>query len=339
MKCQTCRTELEPGLIVCPKCGNDPNVTQASGGVSEAELKVLAKKVRNKLVIDIFAWLGFISLVYAFSLYQVYTSVTKRISDKIEQRISDEFEQPRIIKTVESVASDDAKIILRDEVQPSINSFQATIDKRMADFDVFLKTQRESVDSDIKSLRLELAKVQKRANIMALGDKAIGEGDVEAYRALDRMAADESLMGDDKAVVEAELFRVVGAFGIFSPTRVTNIHLIASVINPKKTKEEELTADEVYPFLAKEVGPLGRAKIGDFLQTKARVGSFKIADAIATDLAKENNLEAFRYLGEAFCHVTGYDNVGHLDCRELLDWWKENRDAFKKKDPEMAEKH
>jgi len=169
-----------------------------------------------------------------------------------------------------------------------------------------------------------------------LADVAISQGDVEAYRKLERITT--SLESDEaRNAALAELFRVYQAYSIFSGvSRTAGIQLNVPAINSHKSKEEELDVDELVPML-EEAEPLARAKVAQLISKKGpKLKSFKTSEAVYKALKKETHLEAYKVLGGLLAQVTGQEAGGKLDKREIIDWYEKNRDRLRKEDSDVT---
>jgi hypothetical protein len=335
MKCRACGAKVDRGLVVCPECHGDPMV--AANELSPAQLDVVAKKVGRKLLKVFLSLAGVVTLFLGGSLWEAYRGATRKLEGLLVDQIRLEFEAPKIKSAMESVAKDEAAVLLRAEVHPAVTSFKAElgilgkdINSRLSEFDSFLKSQQDAIAKSVEAQRVELKKLQDRNDITALADKAIADGDVEAYRKLESLAEGAASSLDSAAL--AELFRVYHAYSPFAPTRWPGLKLNPTAFDAKKTKEEDLDAQDLYSVLLKVQQPEARARIATLLSEKGKVGSFATAQAIVRSLKNETHLEVIKRMRGAFTRVAGYNEPGKLDARELLVWWNENEDSLRKKD-------
>ena len=229
--------------------------------------------------------------------------------EALEIEIAEQFKKENVQKTMEAAAGKEAAALLQKSVEPSIKDFQQRLDtsredleKRFTQFNKVITKNEEKSSANVESLRTELARLQKRNDLTALADKAISEGDVEAYRQLERMVG--MAKGDESNAAISELVRVFQTYSIFSGvSRTGGVHLNASEINPAKNKEEQLEIDDLLPLLRID-NPLGRAKVAELIAKKAKRGSYKTEEVIAEALKRETHLEAFRQLAIAFRSTT-----------------------------------
>jgi hypothetical protein len=216
----------------------------------------------------------------------------------LEVEIAEQFKKENVQKTMETAAAKEAAALLKRSVEPSIKDFQQRLDtsrddldKRFTQFNEVIAKNEEKSSANVESLRTELIRLQKRNDVTALADKAISEGDVEAYRRLEKTA--EIAKGEESNAALSELVRVFQTYSVFSGvSRTGGVHLHPSEINAAKNKEEELEVDDLLPLLQID-NPLGRAKVAELVAKKAKRGSYKTAEAIAEALQRETHLEAF----------------------------------------------
>jgi phage shock protein A len=294
--------------------------------------------IRNQLLVGTLAFITVISGVTGLSLW----GIKVRLERRLETLVADQFKNENVQKTVERAASTEASDLLAKSVEPNIKSFQSKIDdvttrvdRRSQEVDEMAKRTKKAA-ADIESLRGELARLKERNDLSALADVAISQGDVEAYRKLERMTG--SLEKDEaRNAALSELFRVYQAYSIFSGvSRTARIELNVPTINSHKSKEEELEVNELLPLLS-EPDPLTRAKVGQLISKKGpKLRSFTTSEAVYEVLKKETHLEAFKVLGAVLAQVTGHEADGKLDKREIINWYEKNRDQLRKEDSDVT---
>lgn len=262
--------------------------------------------------------------------------------EAIEAEIAEELKKENFQKTMELTASKEAAALLAKSVEPSIKNFQQKLDTSHADLDVALKKFNEVIQkneeksaSNVENLRIELTRLQEGNNLTALANKAISEGNVEAYRRLETLMV-KTPQGEERNAVISELFRVFQAYSVFSGvSRTSGVHLRVSEINRKKSKEDELDTEDLLPLL-KEDQPLVRVKAAELISKRAKRGSYKTAEKIVEALKLETHLEVFKALDLAFQTAAGREPGGKLDKVELLQWWEENKERLTKEDTDAT---
>lgn len=247
----------------------------------------------------------------------------------VENDVKLQLEAENYRMLVRKVATEKASEILDKAVSPAVAEFNSVIDRRLTEFDSYLKTQREEIDWNVKKIKSELAILERRAELFELADKAIADGDVEAYRRIVILAESDSKPLEPAAL--AELFRVVGAYSIGAPRRWMSVHLEPTKVDPAATREEDLAATALLQALNIASQPEARGRIADLLNSKISPQSTEHAAALVDAIKKETHLEVIRRLKLVFSKITGYKDEGyHLDARELLDWWEHNRQQMQK---------
>jgi hypothetical protein len=278
----------------------------------------------SSLIVVIFTVLGWGVLNYInYKTSQYYSSADLKLKDA-QQQISDqialEFKTAAIQKTIQDTAAAQANILLEQSVRPTIETFNSKV---------------SSASKDLDSLKAQLSELKKYNAMEALADRAIGDGDVDAYRKLDGIASDAKADKSTHVLALVGLFRVYEAYSLFAPSRVLP-DLIVSKINPKKHNENELEANELLPLLTMD-NALGRAKVASLLVAKAGVGSYKTAQAVAAAIKSETDLEAIRYLNAVYQRVTGFSSQ-KLDGKDILDDWEKNKSSYQSKDADLLKK-
>ena len=72
-----------------------------------------------------------IGVIFGFTIWQMYSNATKKIEKIIVARVTKEFEEPAIKAIVQKVAENQAAQILKDEVLPYIENFQADVNAEL----------------------------------------------------------------------------------------------------------------------------------------------------------------------------------------------------------------
>ena len=154
---------------------------------------VFKLKVMWPIGITLISVLGIITAFFGFStkneikteLEGVKTIAVQQIGTAqaaIAAQITKEFREEKIQATIAKAASDQSAILLSESVQPSIDKFNQRVEERLGNFDASLMAQREAATRDMESLRTELTRLKARNEIVALGDRAIAQASVDAYR-------------------------------------------------------------------------------------------------------------------------------------------------------------
>ena len=212
--------------------------------------------------------------------------------------------------------------MIAEHVEPAAK----TVATRLQSFEKFLDERKMQYDSDLAAFRAELDTLKKRNALTHLADRAIGDGSLDDYESLLRMLQEE-VDPDLKAAANAEVYRVMDAYGLLSPPRVMTVTLNASAINPKRKNESELTGEELVVALSARES-LGRARAAFLLESHSP--TFHLAESVKDALENEKHLEALRYEKRAFSHFTGFNAGDAIDASKELKWWPENVDRLRK---------
>jgi hypothetical protein len=258
--------------------------------------------------------------------YQEIAQTKKAVEDEIKAQL----QTKSVTEIINKSASEQAKLIINNALNPSISEFQSKFDKSSVDLNDKISQTSKAAEESLHKFDVQLKLLTTRNEITALADRAISDGDIEAYRKLNKLASSSDSSISSPATTE--LFAVFDAYSIFSPSRIKNIKYDAKLFNPQKTKQEDLSLEDIMPQWEHLKQPLGRAKLAQLMSAKVRRGSYSTAKFLAEAIKAETHLEVLRYLGVAFQRVTGHKEGGGLDQRELLEWWERNETNFKKTD-------
>lgn len=241
---------------------------------------------------------------------------------KIQTEIKERLDDKNVSATLQEIVGNESKALLAETVDPSIKKFETRLNLATAEAEKQLSAVRESF---AKQLNDEIQTLKERNRITALADKAISQGDVEAYRELEKMAKD-----NDAAM--SELLGVFNAFSIFSAKRNWGVGLVPSAFNSKKTKEEELEPEEIFPLFFGFESFKGRVRAMELMIPKFRRGSYSQIAFLEEAVRRETNLYALHEMQKAVPRLIGNETWGSMDGRDFLKWVEENRERLKKED-------
>jgi len=165
--CKSCGAQIEDSrLVICPDCRAPltKEVETPSMLTSEQEARLLRSVWRRllKYTVGGLSILTIISIiVLIWSLIKLHNSALGRLEDSLVNRIKKEFEQPRIAETVNKVASDEAREILRQQVDPELKRFHDEISTSLKEI---VETKER-----ILALERELARIAELAKPPRLG--------------------------------------------------------------------------------------------------------------------------------------------------------------------------
>ena len=127
------------------------------------------------------------------------------------------------VRVVALSAETAAAKVISDQMQPE----EAKVTAQLHSFESFLDERKAQYDADLSAFRAELDALKKRNELTRLADRAIGEGSLTEYQRLLRISR-EQLDPNLQAAGDAEVFRVVSAYGDLSPSRVNAVSINAS---------------------------------------------------------------------------------------------------------------
>src|SRR5205085_8531955 len=108
-----------------------------------------------------------------------------------------------------------------------------------------------------------------------------------------------------------------------------DVKLDASAVNDAKTREEDLTVDDLLHVLSNS-DPKARARAAQLIGERAERGTFTAADRLAEALRNEPHLEVIRRLRGALAKIVGHRESDSLDGLRLLAWWDANKEAMRR---------
>ncbi|MGC2424310.1 MAG: HEAT repeat domain-containing protein [Nitrospirota bacterium] len=252
-----------------------------------------------------------VALVQAFTSYeQLQESKHKRIeaeevlknattiSKRAEKRASLAF-------STASTSSSKAMFVNKqlDVSNARINKTEKGFVKRFGD----IQGNIQNVKNDLSS-QLEI--LTKRNYLTALADKAISEGDRNAYYKLLEIYYKKS----DQAAA-AEIFKIKAFYGSLS--RI-----------PEHEEYDKKTTESLIEDLQKNSGWRMRGRAAEALGNRKEK---RVLEALIKSIENEPNLNVYRSSCDSFSTLTGYPYEDVLDDESLImDWWSKNKDRVEK---------
>jgi len=317
------------------KLGILPQPLAASRQLSDVEFRAITGELEKNLAANsgfrwtIFWRLALTLIALGVALLGLLGITIKQMADgeiteqkkKIDKEIVDKFKDENIKNTIQDAASTQASMLLGKIVQPTIDRF-----------DQHLKDQQKTADDAISKFQGEIAKLEKRNEDLVLGDKAIGGGDVIAFRRLRALTSDPS--DDVSGAANAEYIQVLQVYG---PLGITWRGLTLSVTNGpdgKARTENDLGEADLLAAIGSPDAKV-RFKVAQLLQNKGKAKSYSTAKTIETAIEKETNLLVMREMRSAFKHVVpDFTDQGSLDGQDVVEWWKIHEADVQKADAE-----
>jgi DNA-binding transcriptional regulator GbsR (MarR family) len=151
--------------------------------LSQAQIDLFADRLPGPVTRRIFkngwSWLGFAGLLLALCGLS-YPAIRYELNKLVSEQIAKRFAEPRIRETFQEVAEKQASEMLRNEIQPAV--------ERVLDN---LQNEYQAVSEEVSRLRIQ-------NNLHMLGDRAISQGDREAFKEITRIAQTETEMNSLK---------------------------------------------------------------------------------------------------------------------------------------------
>ncbi len=193
--CPVCGArESDELLVACPNCGasyDDESLIISRPELDALEIRVL-KKLTRKVSRFVFGGFSVMTVVAVATLLFQFRSLwwagVQRLQKTLNDRIAEEFQTKRIRDTVSDVADKEAKVLLRESLQPQIDNAVAETKSAVQSFSKFLDTLRKQNQSSFDALNSELVTIKDRDRLMQLSDDAVNAGDRPALEELERIA-------------------------------------------------------------------------------------------------------------------------------------------------------
>jgi hypothetical protein len=302
----------------------------------------IVQAVYAKLFKHFLLFLALLTGITGLSLWGIKNSLEGIITD----RISRQFEEPRIKKSLEDVAKNQANIIITKEVQPSVDKIKVETNQSIEEYHKYIDEFKNNSQNEYKALTNEIDGIKKeialfkkfmagtktdytkelenvsqqvkildeRNKLTMLGDKAIAWGDSKALEDLELYSKQHPTGELDKAVT-AEILRVKS---FYAGSRVAGRDI--EVIFPDGNKYTNGAIPTNILLLGLDDPDWAiRTKSAEML---AYHKEKKVPDALLKTMANDPRLDTRKAALDAFEKINGYRKVDILDNAPARDWWK-----------------
>lgn len=134
-KCKSCAALIDSGLILCPNC--------------------VAKQVKKEIRNSIIFWMSIISLVFGIGLFQAYYHATKFMEKLLIERISLKFEDPHLSEMVHTVAKNEAKHLLQEQITPEVAKFKKETEESVTETKQLIQSAQSNLNDLTTIIELE----------------------------------------------------------------------------------------------------------------------------------------------------------------------------------------
>lgn len=198
-------------------------------------------------------------------------------------------------------------------------------ERQIADLENQLKEMSKRLSVTPKDAWNELEFLGSRNQLVALGDRSIHSADRAALEKLQEMAT-SSPEERIRTGALAEILRVKTAYqmGLRSSSHTLPVGQLFPAL--KGRGEMELTTDQLIKVMHTQDRPDYRVKAA-YLLADRRGG--KAADALASSVASDTDLDVVREAAMTFCEMTGYRTSDLFDSQSLMEWWQTNSTRVK----------
>ena len=256
--------------------------------------------------------------VTGLSLY----GIKKRVERKVEALILEQFQEPRIKNIMKSVAKNQAKEIIENNLNPEIAKANLSITKKTNLFNKDITQLKSNYDSQLKALKTEVDYIKQRNTLLKLGDLAIATGDAFSFDKLNDLITDKNETNDEfKTIARSEVFRIKSHFALM--TRIKGVD--PRWEDPKTKKYVEIN-DIPTEILIKGLNDSkqwqNRAKLAEYLQHRKEKG---VPDALLRAIKKDLHLEVREKAMKSFERVTGFESLDVFNHGPAKVWWNKNK--------------
>jgi hypothetical protein len=323
-------------LIACEKCGtpfSEPTATAGLNLTPEQE-NALLKRLFRRTAYYIFGGLSLMTAIgviqLALSFGTLYRAGVKKVEDLLVDRVNQEFETERVKKTITEVAQDQAKYVLRAEIDPQVEQFKRDSEKKIASFEGYLNEMRNQYAAQYQTLAREVTRLKERNEILKLADDAIITGSREALNELQKVmngGSDENRRAARAAIFQVKEFYLMGSRSSDFKLVIRKLSLVDGFMDVSPDSDDKYETRDLMAELSSNQNWRTRAKCAQILGGRKLQG---VPEALLDSMGSDDNLEVVRDAVRAFEGLTGFRSPDIFGYQQCKDWWKENGSEFSK---------
>jgi len=296
-------------------------------------LKTQQKNIVSEIKTDIKKWgkkyigitIGSFSLLTIYAIFQITNIVIDKSEKFITNTITQKFAEPKIIKTFNEVAENQAQKIIFNNLKPAIQKATTTVNQKIKSFERDLGKFKKKYDSELKKLAKEVEYFKNRNVVLKLSDQALATGNAAPFEELKNIF-NTSTDEDIKMIALSEIFRVKCHFATM--TRIKGIDIKVTTQTGKKFKENEIPTEILIQKLKTEEVWQFRAKMAELLRSRKEK---QVPEALLDAIKNDKKLEIRKRAMDSFQSVTGFTSNDVFEYEPAQKWWKQNKTNIEKK--------
>ncbi|MFA5090294.1 MAG: HEAT repeat domain-containing protein [Candidatus Omnitrophota bacterium] len=298
--------------------------------LSEEDKQKISDSIKKDIKKDVIKWYikWFIVVIPAvvglmgvylgiqISVPDIYRKVNKSVTDLITKN----FAEPKIAKTLNEVAENQAQEIIKNNLNPAIKQATSDIKVKIGSFETILKNFKDKYDSELEKLVKEVDYIKNRNNVLKLGDETIATGDAASFEKLDNIYKSSS-DNDIKMTALSEIFRIKSHFATM--TRIKGVEIkYTDDKSGKEFTEKDIPTGVLIQGL-KEAQPWQyRARIAELLKEKKEK---QVPEALLNALRNDDNLEVRKKAMDSFEAITNFKSRDVFNYDSAKEWWEKNK--------------
>ncbi len=240
--------------------------------VTKAQQKEIEMVVSSILWRKFQAFGAIFAIFFGGGMWGIY-SQTERI---VINRVTEQFNEPRIQEILQGVASNEAKSIIENTLNPEVakmNELIAASRKELESEIAEVKQETKYFKDYIEGTKLSFSKeyatladqvnfLKQRNILTSLADEAISQGIASPYEELQVLPVGEQLQNAKLS----EVLRVKNYYATM--TRIEGVSIVASEPDGRKTKDDEISTQILLKDLANNESWQIRARAAQLLKNR-----------------------------------------------------------------------
>lgn len=287
--------------------------------VTKAEEKEIEKIVNSKLLTYFIIFLAIITGVWGFTVWGIYT----KVKDDTQKFIASQFDEPKIKATLEVVATNEAKDLIQNTINPEISKQVSNIKNETEGFKKYIHEIKSNYSKQLDELSIQINFLKQRDELTSLADEAISFGKSETFEKLENYPVAKNL----ETAKLAEILRVKDFYATTSRVKGLSIVNKDDKTGQETTDNAISTANLIKDLFGTNNSDI-RTKIVELLGTRKQKGVPEVLlKAAETDPildVRKTAIVSFENISSGFIDndVFGY--------QEAQAWWDKNKSEKEK---------
>ncbi len=296
--------------------------------LNKAEKQEIEIIVSNILKKKVFFYCSLAVLIFGGSMYGIYLEIRKIIIEKVVEQ----FNEPKIQEILQEVASNEAKNIIENRLNPEISRSNRLITENRSQleseirevkketeyFRDYLEGKKLSFSKEFDTLKEQVDFLKQRNMLTSLADEAISSGSSRAFEELKKIQVAREL----ENAKSSELSRIYNFYAVM--TRIEGVSIAATDPNGTRAVDKEISTDVLLNDLVNHSDWQIRAKAAELLKDRKEEG---VSDLLLDAAKNDPRLDVRKIAHKSFAILNGIKSPDVFDVECTIELLQKKKDV------------